>query len=314
MEIERRARRCRAATAAGLIVFALPAAAAAQELEPRSYAGAPVGMQFVVLGGGHAAGELIFDPGLPIEDARASLGYGVAGYARTFSLFGRVGRVAFAASWFDGEAEGLVDGEPVERRLEGWGDPRIALSWLFHGAPALAPAEFAAGPRSATVAGFTLVLVVPAGAYDAERLLNLGANRWALKAELGASRRFGRWWLEGAAATALFADNDEFQSTSVREQQPIFSLQGHLVWEPRPRLWLAIDGTYFWGGQVEIDGAPRGSELGNSRVGVTGSLPVTGRHSLKVSAARGLSTRTGTDLETYALAWQWTLPPRTGRR
>ena len=81
---------------------------AAQELEPRSYSSAPVGMQFVVVGGGHASGELVFDPSLPIEDAEASLVFGVAGYARTFSLLGRVGRVAFAAPWFDGEAEGLA--------------------------------------------------------------------------------------------------------------------------------------------------------------------------------------------------------------
>ena len=105
----RRAARGRRAAAAWLAALALPGAAAAQELEPRSYSSAPVGVQFVVVGGGHSSGDLVFDPSLPIEDAEASLIFGVAGYARTFSLLGRVGRVAFAAPWFDGEAEGLVD-------------------------------------------------------------------------------------------------------------------------------------------------------------------------------------------------------------
>lgn len=306
----RRAGRGRLAAAAWLVALALPGAAAAQELEPRSYSSAPVGMQFVVVGGGHASGELVFDPSLPIEDAEASLVFGVAGYARTFPLLGRVGRVAFAAPWFDGEAEGLVDGVPAERILEGMGDPRLALTWLFYGAPALSPAEFAGRTQTPAVAGVTLAVLIPAGEYDPDRLLNLGANRWALKAELGASRRIGRWTVEGAAAASLFADNDEFQRTLVREQEPILSLQGHLVWEPRPRLWVALDGTYYWGGQVEVDGVPRGPELGNSRVGITGSLPVSRRHSLKPSVARGLATRTGTDFETFGLSWQWTLPPR----
>ena len=114
----------------------------------------------------------------------------------------------------------------------------------------------------------------------------------------------------GLLAEAIIEMPEAHIANRWREQEPIFSLQGHLVWEPRPRLWVALDGTYYWGGQVEVDGVPRGPELGNSRVGITGSLPVSRRHSLKPSVARGLSTRTGTDFETFGLSWQWTLPPR----
>jgi len=297
------------ALACWLAAMALAGDAAAQELEPRTYASAPVGVQFVVVGGGHASGDLVFDPSLPIEDARASLDFGLLAYARTFSLFGRVGKAAVAIPWFDGQAEGLVAGVPAERVLKGMGDPRLAVGWLFYGAPALAPAAFAGSPRSPTSAGVTLTLAVPAGEYDADRLLNLGTNRWTLKTEVGASRRLGRWWVESAAAVSLFTDNDEFQRTLRREQAPVYSVQGHLVWEPRPRLWIALDGTYYWGGQVRIEGTPRGPELGNSRVGMTASLPVAKRHAVKLTLARGLSTRTGTDFQTVGLAWQWTLVP-----
>jgi outer membrane putative beta-barrel porin/alpha-amylase len=304
-----RARRGRLAVAAWLIGLALAAAAAPQDLEPRAYSSAPVGVQFVILGGGHSSGDLVFDPSLPIEDAQASIDFALLAYARTFSLFGRLGKVAAVLPWFDGKAEGLVAGMPAERILVGMGDPRLAVTWLFYGTPALSPAAFAARGPSPTAAGLTLTLGVPAGEYDPERLLNLGTNRWMLKTEAGASRRIGRWWLEAAAAVSLFTDNDEFQRTAVREQAPIYSLQTHLVWEPRPRLWMALDGTYYWGGQVEIDGTPRGTELGNSRVGLTSSLPVARRHSLKLSVTKGLSTRTGTDFETVGLAWQWMLMP-----
>jgi len=289
--------------------MALAGGAAAQELEPRTYASAPVGVQFVVVGGGHASGDLVFDPSLPIEDASASLDFGLLGYARTFSLFGRVGKAAVVVPWFDGQAEGLVAGVPAERVLQGMGDPRLAVSWLFLGAPALAPAAFAAGPRPPLSAGVTVTLAAPLGEYDAERLLNLGTNRWTLKTEVGVSRRLGRWWLESAAAVSLFTANDEFQRTLRREQAPIYSLQGHLVWEPRPRLWLSLDGTYYWGGQVRVEGTRRGPELGNSRVGLTASLPVARRHAVKLTVAKGLSTRTGTDFLTVGAAWQWTLIP-----
>ena len=294
---------------AWLLAAALATGAAAQELEPRAYAAAPVGLQFVVVGGGHARGDLVFDPSLPIEDATASIDFGLVGYALTFPLFGRLGKAAVVVPWFDGQAEGLVDGVPAERVLEGMGDPRLVVSWMFYGAPALRPAAFARGEHSPAAAGVTFSLGLPAGEYDPERLLNLGTNRWTLKTEVGASRHLGRFWVEGAAAAALFTDNDEFQRTSLREQDPIYSLQGHLVWEPRPRLWVALDATYYWGGQVHINGAPRGAELGNSRVGLTASVPVLARHSLKLSIAEGISTRTGTDFQTVGLAWQWMLLP-----
>jgi outer membrane putative beta-barrel porin/alpha-amylase len=292
-----------------LAAMALAGGAAAQELEPRNYASAPVGLQFVIVGGGHASGDLIFDPSLPVEDARASLDFGLAAYARTFSLWGRVAKAAVAVPWFDGQAEGLVAGVPAERVLKGMGDPRVAVTWLFYGAPARAPAAFAAGPRSPSSAGVSLTLAVPAGEYDAERLLNLGTNRWTLKTEVGASHRLGRWWVEGATAVSLFTTNDEFRRSLRREQAPIYSVQGHLVWEPRARLWLALDGTYYWGGQVRVEGTRSGSELGNSKVGVTASLPVALRHAVKLTLARGLSTRTGTNLQTVGVAWQWTLVP-----
>ena len=35
---------------------------AAQELEPRAYSNAPVGLRFLVLAYGHSAGDLVFDP------------------------------------------------------------------------------------------------------------------------------------------------------------------------------------------------------------------------------------------------------------
>ena len=48
-----------------------PSIARAQELEPRAYSPAPVGANFVLLAYSYPAGEVLFDPSLPITDVNA---------------------------------------------------------------------------------------------------------------------------------------------------------------------------------------------------------------------------------------------------
>lgn len=282
----------------------------AQELEPRAYSNAPVGLQFVVLAYSYATGGLVFDPAVPIEDANADVNIGVLGYVRTLGFLGKTARISVVLPAADGEATGLVAGEPAERLLSGLGDARLGFGWLFYGAPARTVAEFMKADRSPTVAGLTFVLGVPTGDYDKDRLLNIGTNRFSLKSEIGISHRLEKWTLEAAAAATVFQDNDDWLVTSTRSQNPIYSVQAHVVRDFRTRLWLAFDATYYWGGQAKVDGALSGSELGNSRVGMTLSLPVGKTSALKFTAASGISTRTGTDFDQLGVAWQWAIPPK----
>jgi hypothetical protein len=55
-----------------------------------------------------------------------------------------------------------------------------------------------------------------------------------------------------------------------------------------------------------VDGVTKRDLQRNSRVGGTLSLPVARRHSIKVSASGGATTRSGSDFKTIAAAWQMT--------
>ena len=58
-------------------------------------------------------------------------------------------------------------------------------------------------------------MVAPTGQYDLTRLINLGANRWSFKPELGLSRAWGQWALDGYASVWLFTENpDTLQKNS----------------------------------------------------------------------------------------------------
>jgi hypothetical protein len=72
----------------------------------------------------------------------------------------------------------------------------------------------------------------------------------------------------------------------------------------RPRLWLAADFTWYSGGQVTTEHVVSSSPQSNSRGGLTLSVPLPARQSLKFAYSSGLVSRTGTDFNTFAISWQ----------
>ena len=72
----------------------------------------------------------------------------------------------------------------------------------------------------------------------------------------------------------MFTDNTNFYGGKVRSQDPIGALQLHAIYTFRPRLWLALDGTYYTGGRTTINGTANYDLQQNSRVGLTLSVPL----------------------------------------
>lgn len=289
--------------AAGLVV-ALAGRGHAQELEPGAYSPAPVGMNILVLADTFSTGDLNFDPSGPIDEASADINNTVVGYVRTFGLAGRAASFGVAVPYVRGDLEGLVQGEPQSAHRSGWGDPRLRLAVNLHGVPSMTFKEFVAAKTPFTV-GASLTVGLPLGQYRPDKLVNIGANRWAFKPELGVTRSFGRWTLEAAAGAWVFTDNTEYYVGRTREQDPIGSLQAHVVYTFRPRLWLAFDANFYSGGRTTIDGVRSDDLQSNSRVGCTLALPLDRRQSLKFTYSRGAITRIGADFDSVGVSYQY---------
>jgi hypothetical protein len=200
--------------------------------------------------------------------------------------------------------EGRVSGEFERTDRAGWVDPRVRLAVNLAGAPARGPAEFVRH-RQKTNIGASLTASLPLGQYSELRLVNLGTNRWGFKPELGISHLSGRWLVEGAAGVWLYTTNDSFLQSSKREQDPILSIQGHVTYILPRRMWVAFDANFFRGGRARVDGKPGDITLRNSRYGVTFSLPLVRRHSIRLSYSDGIFTRTGTDFAAVSVAYQY---------
>lgn len=298
--------RPRSLRAALLLVGLIHAAKApAQELEPRAYAPAPVGANFLILAYSYQQGEVLFDPALPFSDVNAYINGVSAGYGHTFPLFGRFASAAVALPYAFGSINGNVGEDYTRITRSGLGDLRLRFVVNLLGGPALTMKEFRAHKPETTL-GFSLVVSVPTGQYSPEKLVNIGQNRWAFRPEFGLSYPTGPWTLEASAGVWLFTDNTHtYPGANVRSQAPLFTVQAHGGYTFRPGLWLALDATFYGGGRTSTNGVPGDTRVSNSRVGATFSVPVARGHTIKLLAATGVSARVGSRFDTYGIAYQF---------
>jgi hypothetical protein len=279
-------------------------AAAAQDLEPRAYANTPVGLNFLIAGYAYQQGDVLTDPGLPLEDAKVHVHSAVFAYARSFGLFGTSAKfdVIVPYGWADGSAR--FRGESQQRVVEGFADPRFRISVNLYGAPALTLAEFSEYEQDLIV-GVSFQFMPPLGQYDPDKLLNIGNNRWQFKHEVGVSKRFGPVTIEVAPSVTVYDENDEFLGRRVRKQDPVYAVQGHLVYRFSQALWTALDATYYGGGETTVDGVGGDTRQSNARLGLTAALSVTPHHSIKLYASKAIVTRIGGDYDVLGLAVQY---------
>lgn len=285
-------------------VACIPLGACAQDLEPRAYSNAPVGLNFLVTGYAYTDGGVGFDPAVPIEGGQLETSSAIFAYARTLDAMGRSAKfdIVGAVTSIDGTA--LYQGERQAREIGGATDTRLRFTTNLLGAPAMEPRQFASYRQDLNI-GASIQVSAPTGQYDPSRLVNIGTNRWSFKAELGMSKALGPWTLELMPAVIFYTDNTDFLRGRTLSQEPVYSVQGHVVYVFRTGMWLALDGTYFAGGRTSVDGADSSSEFDNTRLGATFALPLGRRHSLKFYGSSGTATRTGSDFNAYGMAWQY---------
>jgi len=272
-------------------------------MEPRSYSNAPVGLNFLIAGYAYTQGGVAFDTSLPLTNPDLTTSSAVLAYGRVLDLWGKSAKLNVIFPYTDLSGSADFAGQPVERNVSGFADPIFKLSVNLYGAPALSLKEFA-GYEQDLILGASLRVTAPLGQYDDTRVVNLGANRWSFKPELGISKALGPWTLEATAAVTLFTDNEDFFGGNDRSQDPLYSLEGHVIYGASSGIWGSLDATYFTGGRTTLNGE-RGNDLQqNWRLGGTLAFPVDRHNSIKLYASSGVSARTGNDFDLVGIAWQ----------
>ncbi len=299
---------------AGWLFGALLACAAcqAQDLTPRAYVITPIHSNAIILTNSFFSGNLMFNGTVPITDSTAKVNAPIFSLYHSLSFFGRSANITASLPYAVGNFKGTVLGSETTVYRSGMFDSIFRFAVNLKGGPAMDIKTFSKY-RQKTVLGVSLRVAAPTGQYDPKRLINYGANRWAFKPELGYSRRLRRLVADGYAGVWFYTRNPEFFSRNdyvpyvqAQTQKPIAAFEGHLSYDVKPRLWVSLDANFWYGGRTSLNGVENRETLQrSSRLGATGSLPLTRHQSIKASYSRGTYVRFGGNFHNLSVAWQY---------
>jgi hypothetical protein len=278
--------------------------AEAQSMEPRAYSNAPVGMNFLILGYIYQKGHVLLDPSVPIKDVKIEAHSTAVAFSHVIDVFGKSGKIDLILPYSRLTGSGTVGEREQDRKMAGFADPAARFTVNLYGAPAVTLDEFK-NYRQDTIVGVSLMTTAPLGQYDDSKIANIGSNRWSFKPEVGVSQALGSWTVEGIGGVAFFTDNDDYFDGHKREQAPIYSLQGHLIYNFQSGIWAALNATYYAGGKTSLDGVQGDDEQSNVRIGATLTFPININNSIKLYGSTAVETSVGGDFNVLGIAWQY---------
>jgi hypothetical protein len=289
-------------------IVAVAAQLSAQDLAPRAYVITPVHSNAVTITGGFYNGGVDFNGIVPIGNARGTYYVPIFSYYHSVNFFGRSANITASLPYGVGTFQGDVSEQSRSIYRSGLLDSTFRFSVNLLGGPAMQPKEMVKWKQKRLL-GVSLKVVAPTGQYSGTKLINWGSNRWAFKPEFGYSERWGHWVVDGYAGAWFFTTNSAFYAGPVTQPQseaPIFSLEGHLSYDAKPRLWLSLDGNFWEGGITSLSGIRNlATKQTGSRIGGTASFPISKHQSIKVSYSDGIYVSFGGNYQNVSAAWQY---------
>jgi hypothetical protein len=278
--------------------------ARAQTMEPLSYTNSPIGLNFLIAGYGYQTGNVLVDPSLPVKNVKATVDNAFLAYSRVLDFWGQSGSLALVMpyAWLSASGQVFEQQRSVDRT--GLSDLTLKLSVNLHGAPALSLKDFA-NYHQDWIIGVSLILTAPSGQYIQSKLVNIGTNRWSAKPELGVSKAVAPWTFEAEAGVTFYTDNNEYFGNNTRHQDPLYSIQGHAIYNFNRKMWGSLDGTYYTGGRTSVNGGLNNDLQSNSRWGGTYAYSLARKSSIKLYFSSGVTARTGSEFRIYGIAWQY---------
>ncbi len=269
-----------------------------------------------------ASDELQFDPGqyiYPAADAVADIF--ILSYARHMTIFNRPS--ILSANLIGGSVDvkfdatitppeflppGGVPGVSFSQSASGYADPSVQLDVNLLGTPKIKTIFDYMNYEPTWTLDAAVMLGVPLGQYDADKVVNLGLNRFYGRIAFPFKYHFRifspgyRSSLEVVPSVWLFAENDDFVGQTL-QNDPMWQLEAHWTHDFTRQFFASLDLLYRKGFQSEINGIDLGSEIEIGNLGFTLNFSVTDNVTIRTSFSSNVFGNS--DIETSMIRLQF---------
>jgi hypothetical protein len=269
-----------------------------------------------------ASDALQFDPShyiYPSADAEARIF--LMTYARHMTLFDRpsILSVNLLGGSVDAEFDtaitppeflppGVVPGASFSQSASGYGDPSVQIDVNLLGTPKIKTIFDYLNYEPTWTLDAAVMLAVPLGQYDDDKVVNLGLNRFYGRIAFPFKYHFRvfspgyRSSLEVVPSVWLFAENDDFVGQKL-QNDPMWQLEAHWTHDFTRQFFGSIDLLYRNGFQSEIDGVKMGSDVEIGDLGFTLNFQVTDNVTIRTSFSSNVFG--DSDIETSMIRLQF---------
>lgn len=278
-----------------LVLYLFTSATFAQDIEPRRWTPIPLDLQVVGVGYVRSAGDISFDPVMLIDNAKFDLDILGLSYVNSFKLLNKLARFDVTVPMAKGHWRGLVDGEEKSVNRQGLLDPKLRVSVNLIGTPATNAqkmSQYLAKKSSNTVVGVALSLSLPLGKYYSDKLINLGDNRYTLRPQVGVVHTNGNWSYELTGSVFIHSDNNNFYNGKTREQKPLYTIQGHLIYSLTAGKWLSLSSGYGIGAESTVDGVNKDDKKHMLLSALSFGMPISRSQAVKLAYVNGKTNAT----------------------
>jgi hypothetical protein len=233
---------------------------------PRAYFPLPAGTNVINVIGLFESSNSSLDPATAIKGANLDLNVGVLQYTRTLNIGGQSAALVAALPFGEVSGEATLEGplgnlsQTFETSSSGIGDLNLGAIIGLVGSPALTREQFVQHKPGFSM-GAMLWVTAPTGAYDPDKLINFGTNRWAIRLGAPLGWAIGGSYLspnlttiEFVPSVTFFTVNEDPFRADRRTQSALFRLESHITHNFSRAFWASIDLTANSGGATQTDG------------------------------------------------------------
>ena len=125
-----------------------------------------------------------------------------------------------------------------------------------------------------------------------------------MRPQLGVLHQRYKWQFELTGSVFLYQTNDEFWKGNTLKQEPLWFLQGHVIYSFKPGWWASLSGGFAHGGRSKISGVTERKTTGHAISALSLGVPINRQQSLKfIYFTSDTNIDVGSNTDALLAAW-----------